>query len=226
MNTYDMQPGPPVTPTEPRKWYQIWWEVWRFPDVDTFRMILTEPNATIGRGSLWILVTAFVSAGLSSIASLALINNNIATPIGALSGLICAPLGAVVGAYITTAIYHATSRLFGSNGRFEQLFFCFAAIQAPETVVGMAIYLFYPFFFSAISTGNVTAIGIPLLCLSGFGLLIGLYSLILFVLAVAGAENITIAQAIGAVLLPTIIVVIIFVCLGAGLVTSLTRIYQ
>ena len=195
----------------------------REPGAETFRSILTEPNTTTGRASLWILLSAFVTSILSAIIGLMVETTSRNTVLTVICGLIAAPIFAVLGLYIATAIYHGVSRLFGSSGNFNQLFFCFAAIQAPETILGLVVYLFFPFLFSAVSSGRAAAIGIPTLCLAGFGLLFGLYSLVLFVMAVAGAENLTTGRAILTVLLPTVVVIVGFSCLGFALVAAVAR---
>jgi hypothetical protein len=45
---------------KPRKWYEIWWDVWSHPGIEPFQTILNEPGREIVRGFLWVGVTSMV----------------------------------------------------------------------------------------------------------------------------------------------------------------------
>jgi hypothetical protein len=213
----------PIQPVEPRKWYEIWWAVWRHPGVDTFRSILLEPTAGSGRAALWVGATAFIAGLLSTIFSA------IFTPESRTIGsvLICtaiaAPISAVIGTALSAGIYHLVALAFGGKGKWEQLFFCFAAIQAPETVFGLLSYLFYPTLFAATTLESNLAVLLPLLCLGILGFAVAIYSLVLFINAIDAVENVGTGKAIAIVLIPTILAIVVFVCLFGSLVAIVSQ---
>jgi hypothetical protein len=56
-----------VQPVQSRKWYQIWWDVWKHPNVASFNSILNEPDHDPVRGFVWIGVISLIVGFLGSL---------------------------------------------------------------------------------------------------------------------------------------------------------------
>jgi len=57
----------PAQPGIARKWYEIWWDVWRHPGSEAFRRMLQEPDAKAERGFKWVAVVALIEAMVLSL---------------------------------------------------------------------------------------------------------------------------------------------------------------
>jgi hypothetical protein len=96
----------------PRKWYEIWWEVYSRPGVPSFQSLLNEPNHTITRAFIWIAIPSLIAVIASSAISI-----------------------------ISSGIYHWIARLLGGSGSWTDLVFCLSAVIAPSELIAGAISL-------------------------------------------------------------------------------------
>ena len=219
-------PYPQVPPVEPRRWYQIWWAVWRHPGTASFRSILAEPVTGPGRSFLWIGLTTLLLSLLGSILNAIVLSAARSTAWALVCGVVAAPAFAILGAAISNSIYHGVARLFGGTGKWGHLLFCSTAIQAPEALLGMASYLVYPAIFASHVWGSMSLLATLLLCVSGvFVMIVSLYGVVLYVLGVAAAENLSTGKAVAVVLIPTIVVFILTACIVAAGIAAFWNIH-
>jgi len=219
----------PAQTAEPRKWYQIWWAILRHPGKETFRSILEEPNTSYSRGFIWIAVVTLITAVVIGLASLPLMRTlprDSANPylnsgifvvcLGA--EVILAPFLAIAGMALGAAIYHGIARLFGGMGQWGQLVFCLAAITAPFSLLSAAINLVtLPFtaWFPSVFGSLVSCIVAPI------ALALGIYALVLQVIAIDAVENIGTGKSVATILIPVIIVIVLTVCCTLTLLVPL-----
>ncbi len=202
-------------PATPRKWYQIWLHVWGNPGVESFDSILKEPDHSAGRGFTWIAVVSLISAVVLSFGTVALLQS--AAPniwgnffLTFICQVILTPIFAVIGLIISTGIYHLLSRLFSSTGTWSDLVFCMSAVAAPSSVIGSIVTL--PFFLFT-NLYSPSPLSIFIIVVAGLiSLAFGIYVIILNVNAIRAAEQIGTAQAIGTILAPIVIAVLISCC--------------
>jgi hypothetical protein len=223
----------PAQSSAPRKWYEIWWAILRHPGKDTFRSILQEPNATYSRGFIWIAVVTLITAlviGLASLPLMRTLPRDSANPyinsgifvvcLGA--EVILAPFLAIAGMAVAAAIYHGIARLFGGLGQWGQLVFCLAAISAPFSLLSAAINLvtlpFTVWFPSGIS---------PFVscCVGPFALALGIYALVLQVIAIDAVENIGTWKSVATIFIPVIILVVLTICCSLTILVPLFSSY-
>jgi hypothetical protein len=219
----------PVQTSVPRKWYEIWWAILRHPGKETFRSILEEPNATYSRGFIWIAVVTLITAVVISLASFPLmksltkgssdvfLNSGIFIII-LFAEVILAPLFAIAGMALGAAIYHGIARLFGGMGQWGQLVFCLAAITAPFSLLSAAINL-VTLPFTAWFPSNFSSL--VSCCVTPFALALGIYALVLQVIAIDAVENIGTWKSVATIFIPVIIVIVLTVCCTLTLLVPL-----
>lgn len=189
-------------PYEPLSWWQSWLSAITKPSVATFEKIANDPHASTIRAALWIffssLVGLFISVPLNLAFNPALITQiqeatgEIGSALAAALGLMLCivPLSAaisVVGMMISTALIQLTARLLGGQGSFEGTFNGLAAIAAPITPV----------------TSLLGAIPVVGGCLA---LPIGIYVLVLDVIAIKASNRFGWGAAIAAIVLPGLVI--------------------
>ncbi|OGO37157.1 MAG: hypothetical protein A2W35_00030 [Chloroflexi bacterium RBG_16_57_11] len=187
---------------ESLSWWQSWLSAVTKPSVATFDKIANDPQASTIRAALWIffssLVGMFISVPLALIIypQLLTILQDAVGEFGsamaaAVSLMLClVPLSAalsVVGMMISSALIQLTARLLGGQGTFEGTFNCLAAIASPITPVTSVLSVI-PFVGSCLSA--------PL----------SMYALVLYVVGVKASNRFGWGAAIGAVLLPGLVV--------------------
>lgn len=187
---------------EPLSWWQSWTSALFKPSVLTFERIANDPQASTMRAALWIFFSALVSLFISVPLSLVL-NPNLVTQLqqagGELGSTLTAALGLMLcvvpfsaalstfGMMISTALIQLTARLLGGQGTFEGTFNALAAITAPVTPVSALL-------------GAIPLVGG---CLA---LPLGLYVLVLDVIAVKASNRFGWGAAIGAIVLPGLVI--------------------
>jgi hypothetical protein len=211
----------PAQPRTDRRWYEIWWDVWRHPGTVTFRSILQEPAAKAERGFIWVAVMAFIGSVISSLSSMIFLRNIAPTIIsGSVTSLICgaisAPIVAVIGLAISAGIYHLIAKLFGGNGDWGQLAYSFAAIQAPLYLLTFFFSFLYSVVLGSLLTQPTAALAQQLstysICLALPSLALSIYLLVLFVCAIQAVENIGTGRSVLTYFVPVIIVFVLMVC--------------
>lgn len=207
-------------PSGVSEWFTVWREAMTRPSDTTFARIARSPNAKLTTALVWVFLGSLINFFLISLIQGALIsqmmqNSNLGgqeLPIPAGGGLVTAICGAPIGAIIQTiffvivvGIVQFLAKMFGGRGTFEQLAYSIAAIVTPFYFVSGLITLLSAIPFAGFCFGLV-----------GFGL--GLYVLVLEVMAVKGVNQFGWGPAIGSLLLPVLaIACCISVVVGAAL---------
>jgi len=121
-------------------------------------------------------------------------------------GLCISPLVGVLSILffaLGTAIIQWVARLFGGVGTFEKLAYALAAISVPFTLVTSILAVFNAIPFVGLCTS-----------LLSFGL--GIYALVLQIMAVKGVNRFGWGPAIGSVLIPGVVVFVVCFCVLFG----------
>jgi hypothetical protein len=200
------------------EWFTVWREAITRPSDTTFARIGKSPNAKLTTALLWIFLGSLVNFFLISLVQGALIGQMLQNsdlggqefPITAGGGILTAICGAPVGALIQTVLFAIVigivqflARMFGGTGTFDQLAYAIAAIVTPFYFVSGLITLLSAIPFAGFCFGIL-----------GFGL--GLYVLVLQVMAVKGVNQFGWGPAIGSLLLPVLaIACCVSVAIGA-----------
>jgi hypothetical protein len=191
----------------PRKWYEIWWEVYSRPGVTSFQSILNEPDHSATRGFIWIAIPSLIAALASSMISVGSLQNiepGFASPwVYFLCVVILTPIFAILGVIISTGIYHWIAKLLGGSGSWTDLVFSLSAIIAPSELIAGAISLI-----------SFVFLQIPVFIFIPWGLsfVFGIYVIILSILAIMAAEKIGAGKAALAYFIPLIFVGLIALC--------------
>jgi hypothetical protein len=119
-----------------------------------------------------------------------------------IGGLCASPLAgllSIVFFALFVALIQWIAKLFGGTGRYEKLLYAFAAITVPFTLVSSLFALLGLIPFVGICTGIIS-----------FGL--SIYALVLQVMAVKAVNRFGWGQAIGSLLTPLIVILILCAC--------------
>ncbi|MCL4270951.1 MAG: YIP1 family protein [Anaerolineales bacterium] len=205
----------------PAGWVQTWITAVTKPNEQTFVDMTEQPNATSKTAFIWMFIAGTISAIFQTILQ-AIYSATGYTPqipglekymptvggdpttmgISLITGLCLSPLGgllAVLFFAIGVAIVQWIAKLFGGVGTFEKLAYAMAAISVPFTLVSSILALFSAIPFVGFCTG-----------LLSFGL--GIYGLVLQVMAVKGINRFGWGSAIGSVLIPGFVVFLLCFC--------------
>ncbi len=178
-----------------------WFEAWRMaltrPNEETFRSLADDPNGSLGRALGWITITSAISFLITSTAQL-VFSGLLAGPglfealeqeVGLLlpgglmiagvfiCGLPMVALFSAIGILIYSGIVQFTASAFGGEGTFAEMTYALAAFTAPITFLS-AVIGWIPV---------VNCLTIPL----------GIYSLLLTLLAVKSVNRISWGKTIG-----------------------------
>lgn len=168
-------------------WYQVWADAVTKPRVQEYEDIISRSNVSLSRACLWVFLSTVIGSGLSILLLLAIqslypqpTQTQVSDLVSARLLPVClvpaAGIVSVLGLILATGISHLIARALGGTGSFTQLAYATAAYTAP-------VYLM----------GSLTA-SIPIInCL---GLPIGLYTVILNVLAIRAVHRITWGRAL------------------------------
>jgi hypothetical protein len=205
-----------IQPLQPRKWYEIWWDVWIHPGITPFQTMLNEPNHEMRRGFIWVAVTSFIITLISYLFSALIMRNLMADAfrgtaiqnfssytLSLICGVILSPIFAIIGICISAGIYHWVAKLFRGKGNWNDLVYCLSAVTAPGSLVGGVIGIFSLLFFN-----NPVIIFLPVFAT----FLFAIYVIVLNVNAIRATEDIGTWEAIGTLFIPTIIIVVIVSC--------------
>jgi hypothetical protein len=178
-----------------------WFESWRMaltrPNEETFRSLADDPNGSLGRALIWIAITSAISFLITSTMQI-LFSGLLAGPglfealeqeaglllpgglmiVGVfICGLPMVALISSLGILIYSGIVQFTANAFGGEGTFTEMAYALAAFTAPLTLISGAIG-WIPL---------VNCLTIPL----------GIYSLVLTLLAVKSVNRISWGKTIG-----------------------------
>jgi hypothetical protein len=205
-----------IQPEKPRKWYEIWWDVWIHPGMAPFKTLLTEPGKNTTRGFIWIAVTSLITALVSYLFSTLVTQNWMSDLFGteisnnfggyalySICGIILSPLFAIIGISISAAIYHWIASFFHGKGNWSDMVYSLSAVAAPAALIGGIVGVFAMLFFKF-----PVLIFLPSLVAFAFGI----YTIILNVNAIKVTEDIGTWEAIASMFIPVIIIVAIATC--------------
>jgi hypothetical protein len=191
--------------------YDVWMTVLASMDIESYENVLNDPEAGAGRAFEWVAYAGIVSGLLFPFTLMAspqfialrsmpefrgLFGNMGTTALMVALALVMAlltPILSVIQLAISAGIQNFLAVLFGGNGYFGCTAYALAAYLAPMTIL-------------------IAVVGIiPLVgqCLTS---VVGIYIIILNVRALRAAHSISIWQALGVMLTPTIIL-FLFACL-------------
>jgi len=205
-----------------------WFAAITQPNEGTFAQIVGQPSATAGKAFLWVFVASLLTSFVSLLAQAVgggqsfggleqFLPPEIARelPVGAAPSfdfgtVICGtPIGAIfsiIGFAIGVALIQWIANLFGGTGSFDKLAYAFSAIIVPYSLVVAILTLIGIIPFIGIITGLIS-----------FGLFI--YVIVLYVIAVKAVNRLDTGKAVGAVLLPIVIISALFCCCVIGVLT-------
>ena len=194
------------------------------PNEGTFARIVAQPGASTSKAFLWVFVASLITSFASAIAQAASFGSGMESlrqflppeiarelPIGAapsfgigtIGTIICgAPIGAVFAVLffaIGVALVQWVAKLFGGTGSFDKLAYAFSAITVPVSVISAVLALIGIIPFIGILTGLIS-------------LALGIYVIVLQVLAVKAVNGLDTGKAVGAVFLPALAIFLVICC--------------
>ena len=202
------QPNAPMLPPPSgvSQWVSVWRDALTRPSDQTFAQIAQSPNAKASTALLWVFLGSLISSFLASLVQGTVLtqmmqNSDLGITVPSTSSsLFTAICGAPVGALIQTVLFaivvgvvQLIARMFGGTGTFDQLSYAIAAIVAPFYLVSSVLTL-------------LSAIPMAVYCFGLVGFLLGIYVLVLEVMAVKGVNQFGWGQAAASLLLPIFVV--------------------
>lgn len=219
----DINNEPMMPAAGPDPIYKIWIDALTKPNEGTYASLAAAPGAKANTAFLWVFLAALMNSIVVVLVQGALMTNFMQTfgeDLGSfgvgfgtsiITAICAAPLGAAVFVLffaISVGIYQWIAGMFGGKGSFGQLAYVLGAITAP--------YLLISSLFTLLS-----AIPFVGFCFGGIAGLLGLYILVLEVMAVKGVNQFGWGPAIGSILLPGLVVGFVCACLVIGSLTLL-----
>ena len=204
-------------------WFSTWMTAITKPNEQTFATLAEHPDAASnGRAFTWVFIAGTVSALISGVfaAVLNLAGFASSSPLDAIGGgasrgvafsfgvAICgSPIAGALGVLffaVFVGIVQWVAKMFKGTGTFSQLAYTMAAVTVPFTLISS---LLTPF----------SAIPIVGICTGLVSLLLGLYALVLELMAVKGVNKFGYGQAIGSLFLPGLLIACCVFAVIAGL---------
>lgn len=175
--------------------FNIWLRAITQPRLATYQAFLEEePSPTFGKAAGWIafagLIAGFISGLLWLITGSGYVEWGLSNLV---CGLIVAPIGAVIGFAINSAILLAVAKALGGEGTFGQQSYVLAAANAPMSIILAFV-------------APLPAVG-PIL-----GLLVSIFYLWLSALALQAAHRYTAGRALVTLLAPVAILIAVACC--------------
>lgn len=207
---------------------ETWIKALTQPREQAYLSIANDPGASIGKAILWLAGFGFVGGLITGIAN-AIFGTSIMRQFSDMysqygdmpfnppqaaggffsivSGSFGGLFGAVIGALIFVGLVQLASKMLGGTGSFEKLFYASAAYSAPLGLV----------------TSVLSAIPFVNLCLSP---LLGIYGLVLSVIANKATHEYDTGKAVIAVLAPGLVVFILCCCVIFAFSALLVPVFQ
>jgi len=201
-------------------WIQTWITAVTKPNEQTFADLAERPGAEARKAYLWIFVTAWIGVLVSGIIQLVVLGSRFGqlapeftrTLGTSVASLLCvSPFAAgfsVLGFMIGVGLIQWVAKMFGGAGTYDKLAYAFGAVAAPAALVSAVITLLSAIPYVGILGG-----------LLGFAM--GIYVLVLEVMAVKGVNRFGWGKAIGSVLLPALALGLLVACLVIGILMLL-----
>jgi hypothetical protein len=220
----------PTPETEERlSFFNVMIKAYTGPSQSNFQSLARNSGASAGTAYLWVAIAAAVGSLITAVLSQIFKFNPFMRYLddyglgdfrfgdqiaggffNVIWTVICGvPIAAVVGIIafaIFTGVMHLISGLLGGQGDYGKLAYMMAAVQVPFTLVSSILS--------------------PIPYLGCLAFLIGLYVLVLQVLALDGVYLYGIPKAILALLVPIIVICIVVACLVAGFVALFATAFQ
>jgi len=226
-------PSAPIPEPEPEAIHESFWQIWQKaltrPKELTYAQIASSPKAQATTAYLWMFIAGLIQYFLSALVQRQMFNNlqRYGIDIGNLGprggfgailvGLICvAPILAALSTLafaVMTAIMQWLAKMFGGTGTYDQLAYTLAAIAAPLTILGGVLSLF-------------SAIPFAGLCFGLLGFLVGIYILVLQLMAIKGVNHIGWGGAIGAYFIPILVLGFLCACIFGVSIAALVPIMR
>jgi hypothetical protein len=214
--TVDYETIGPQRPRRSFSWSEVWVEALTKPSVETYEDIVADPGASASKAYTWVLIAAFISYGVAVGLSFLLDSILGVTGLqqyslfeGITSSVIvlmcCAPilsLLAVLGLAINAAISQFVAGILGGSGSYNELVYAFGAYQAPLTLIAAAL--------GAIPYLN---------CLTS--ILLGVYGIVLNVIAIKAVNKFDWASAIISSVVVVVGIIAVFGCIVIGFLALL-----
>jgi hypothetical protein len=240
MNEFANTPVVPPSPQVPGPagWLSVWIKAVTQPREQTFTDITEHPDASSKTAYIWIFIVGMISGIIQAFASAIYAATGTGSPlqqipgieeylprsvgdggtaVGALIGGLCAsPVAGLLSVAffaLGVAIVQWIAKLFGGTGTYEKLLYAFAAITVPFTIASSLFALLGAIPYVGICTGIIS-----------FGL--GIYALVLQLMAVKAVNRFGWGQAVGSVFIPGCSVFIVCACVvaaGAMILVPLMR---
>jgi hypothetical protein len=207
-------------------WLPVWIKAVSRPNEQTFSEITDRPGLSSTTAFLWVFLATTLSAILGGLLTALMQALGFTTPtylegleeyigsmpvdtssvVGSLVGTLCfSPVIGVISVVffaIGVAIIQWIAKLFGGSGSFDKLAYAFAAISVPISLVTTLISPFSVIPLLGVCTTLVS-----------FG--VGIYALVLQVMAVKGVNRFGWGAAIGSFLVPWLVFVLFCACIVA-----------
>lgn len=223
----------PVTPSSSKPsglsgWFAVWIKAVTQPNEQTFVDITEHPDMSARTAYIWIFLVGTLSGIIQAIASAIRVATGVGSQLQQIPGIgeyfpqstgggggvaialvggICASpfagLLSVLFFALIVAIIQWIAKLFGGKGTYDKLLYAFAAISVPFTIVSTIFALLSAIPFVGICLGVIS-----------FGL--GIYALVLQVMAVKAINRFGWGEAAGSVFIPGCVVFILCACVVGG----------
>jgi len=208
-------PNVPMSPG-PEPFYQTWLKALTRPNEQNFAEMALSTGANPNKAYLWVflanlvnMVVAFALQGVNMRQMQQFLppeaGQYFSQPMGG-TGLIGALCGAPVSAALSVlffalgvALIQWVAKMFGGRGDYSKLAYVMGAITAPVALVSAVLTLFSAIPFIGILFGLVSFV-------------VGIYVLILNIMAVKGVNQFGWGPAIGAVFLPGLVIFLLLCC--------------
>lgn len=209
----------------PAGWFQVWVTALTKPNEQTFIDLTESPNATSKIAFIWVFIAGTIASVFQSIlrAIYAATGTTPQLPIpgleeytqsvgtgsvgSALIGICFSPIAGVIAVLffaLFVAVIQWVAKLFGGSGTFDKMAYAFAAISVPFTLISAVLTLFNAIPYVGLCTGLIS-----------FG--VGIYALVLQVMAVKGVNRFGWGQAIGSIFIPWLVILLFCCCIVFGL---------
>jgi len=209
-------------------WFSTWMTAVTKPNEQTFSVLAEHPDAmSVNRALVWVFLAGTISALISGVlqAILQLVGFAQAPGLSDLFGgnaqqgvgltfviAICSsPIAGALGALffaIGVGIIQWVAKMFKGTGTFTQLSYTIAAISVPFSLISSFITPFSVIPYVNICTGLIS-------------LLLGLYAIVLQLMAIKGVNKFGWGEALGSMFLPSIVLACCIAIPIIGLMTAL-----
>lgn len=225
-----MPSNAPIMETKPGPagWLPVWIKALTKPNEQTFADISDHPDATSKTAFIWVFIAGtlsgifqavlqaiYMATGKSPQITIPGLEQFTETPIAAdggnamvslVTGLCLSPVAGIVSILffaLGVAIIQWIAKLFGGIGTFDKMAYALAAISVPFTLISSVLALFSAIPYVGLCTGLIS-------------LGIGIYALVLQVMAVKGVNRFGWGAAIGSVFIPGIVIFLVCFCVVFG----------